>query len=219
MDNEKPVRAIGGLLILAILASVLVSAIIVYVAPAPAQTNTSVESANSDPPSPEPVPVEEQYYSQESQLNKSLINSHFYDLVNEERQEQNRTTLTKYQRIDNISRYHASDLAETGDYSHTSPNGLSVEDRHNKYAICESSGENIGWGTFERPNRLFQDTNKSEEVLIAEFIFKNLVGSKGHYENMLNEAWNTTGVGVATDGENTVVIVQNFCKKRPTQLN
>jgi len=167
---------------------------------------------------PTPVSLESQKLVDDPRYNATEIEIHLYTLVNQERQEHGADPLTRYKRVDNVSRYHAVYIAANKNVTHRNPNGTSALERHDKFNICTTHvGENVaGWDV---PSSLgSKNESPSVEKRIAQEIFESWVDSEGHYENMLNPEWTNTGMGVVINDDSYIAAVQNFCEQKPRAL-
>jgi uncharacterized protein YkwD len=164
---------------------------------------------------PTPVPAESQEIVDEPRYNTSAIELHLYLLVNQEREEQGLDPLTRYKRVDNVSRYHAVYNAANEKVTHYNPNGSSVSDRHEKFDICDGRvGENVVGGHI--PDE--RNSTDSVEKQIAQRLFETWMNSQSHYDNMLDPNWTNTGMGVVINRDSYVAAVQNFCEQKPQPL-
>lgn len=117
-----------------------------------------------------------------------------------------------------IARSHSADMATSGYFSHTAPDGDGFTDRYADAGYdCElrangyiySGAENIAKSYYETPiegGLYFSD----EEELAAGFV-EQWMTSEGHRENILTPYWEREGIGVVMGEDDAVYATQNFC--------
>lgn len=86
-------------------------------------------------------------------------------------------------RLQRAAEGHAHDMANRGYFSHMSPEGCSPSCRAEQQGYPGSSGENIAWGYYT-----------------ATKAVAGWIGSPGHRDNILTEAYWTMGAGLAAQG-------------------
>lgn len=124
--------------------------------------------------------------------------------VNEARRMHDLDPLAFDEDVAAVARAHSADMAERGYFSHESPEGEGPDDRLDEFFpwSCRGIGENIakvGLGPDDAPET------------VAERVVSGWMDSPGHRENVLREAFDEQGIGVAiTDGD-YVLATQNFC--------
>lgn len=106
------------------------------------------------------------------------------DLVNAERAEEGCDPLRTDARLQRAAAAHSADMARSGHFSHTSPDGRSPWERVQAQGYSQPSGENIARG-YDSPH----------EVVDA------WMDSEGHRENIVNCKSQATGVGVYFGGD------------------
>jgi uncharacterized protein YkwD len=134
---------------------------------APAPTTTPP----APPPPPKPAPPAP------GQVDRVVA------LVNEERADAGCGALTVDGKLNAAASAHSADMADRNYFSHTTPEGVTFDQRIENAGYAAPGGENIAQG---------QDS--ADEVMAA------WMKSKGHKANILNCQFNTIGVGLATDG-------------------
>lgn len=127
-----------------------------------------------------------------------------------------RTHNTKYNRLtrnnslNNDAKSHAQNMARNNYVAHKSLTGETVKERYN---YCKS-GENIHqtW-VYENVNNPsgFGVTNITSEEEISQNTISGWMNSRPHRENLMNERWESMGIGVAISENNKVYVVQAFC--------
>ncbi len=111
--------------------------------------------------------------------------------TNQIRKSQSRTELEYNQSLANLAQQYATQMASQGFFSHTGPDGQTLQDRIQSFGPG-SYGENLGMGTsFEK-------------------VLETLEVSGSHRKNMLNPEWREMGVGMAYDSQDRVFLVVLF---------
>lgn len=112
--------------------------------------------------------------------------------------------------LEKDAKSHAEDMARNNYVSHTSLDGESFQER---YKYC-NSGENIHQ-TWVYENVKNSDgygvTNITSEEEIAQNAIKGWMNSRPHRKNLMNENWESMGIGVAMSENHKVYAVQAFC--------
>lgn len=97
------------------------------------------------------------------------------------------------EKLTDLARQHALDMARRNYYSHTSPEGLSPFDRMRAAgALAAYAGENIA---------------ESEDESSAELA---LLNSPEHRDNMLDNHYGHVGIGVAVTPDGAMLFVEDF---------
>lgn len=103
-----------------------------------------------------------------------------------------------------VAREHSQDMAERDYFAHVSPEGDGPDDRLDDFfpGHCQGIGENIASvGRFPG-----DDTDA-----VAERVVSGWMESPPHRENLLREAFDEEGIGVAISEDDQVLATQNFC--------
>lgn len=97
-----------------------------------------------------------------------------------------------------VARAHAEDMARRGYFSHTAPDGTDALDRVRAAGVdgFRLLAENLGV------------SNVSDDRIAA--VIDAWLASPSHRENLLNPAFNTTGIGVAQAADGSTLYVQLF---------
>jgi len=121
-----------------------------------------------------------------------------FDLINKKRSEIGLALLTWNDELAEVARVHSQDMAEQKFFSHKGSDGTMVDDRADKFGIKNWSaiGENIA---FERG---FENA--------AEFAVERWMESPAHKQNLLDQRWKETGMGVAILPDGTYYFTQVF---------
>lgn len=118
--------------------------------------------------------------------------------------------LTRNNSLNNDAKSHAQNMARNNYVAHKSLTGETVKERYN---YCKS-GENIHqtW-VYENVNNPsgFGVTNITSEEEISQNTISGWMNSRPHRENLMNERWESMGIGVAISENNKVYVVQAFC--------
>lgn len=117
------------------------------------------------------------------------------ELLNSDRQANGLSDLQVSTALSTVARNHAKDMVARNFFSHTNPDGATLTDRLKSAGISYSAaGENIA---------------ENQSVEAAETALMN---SSGHRANILNSTYTTVGIGIATDSQGNLFIVQDFVK-------
>jgi uncharacterized protein YkwD len=121
-----------------------------------------------------------------------------FDLINKKRSEIGLALLMWNDELAEVARVHSQDMAEQQFFSHKGSDGTMVDDRADKFGIKNWSaiGENIA---FERG---FENA--------AEFAVERWMESPAHKQNLLDQRWKETGMGVAILPDGTYYFTQVF---------
>ena len=119
-----------------------------------------------------------------------------FDLINEQRKKAGLKELVIDEELQNVARVKAKDMVDNNYFSHTSPTYGSPFDMMKKYGITyRTAGENIAG-------------NSSNSGAVTAWM-----NSSGHRENILNNAYNYTGIGVVNSSKYGKIYVQMFIGK------
>jgi len=152
----------------------------------------------------------------------SAIEAAIVEMTNQARQQEGVASLRSDAALADIARYHSGDMAEREYLAHTSPEGVSVSDRYERFGYaCRVP---LGGGTYATGSENIGYTYHGERVVnygyiddekdVAESLVDGWMASPGHRENMLKPYWRNIGVGVAiteTSEGTRVYATQNFC--------
>jgi len=133
-------------------------------------------------------------------LNRTELEYEIHDEVNERRQQQGMDNLSFNDDLREVARYHSRDMTYRDYVSHTGPDGESVSDRYQQFALDCTGGENIH----------FNPEYGSSESEVAKSVVSAWMESQGHRENILRSEYNTEGIGVHTE-DGDLAVTQNFC--------
>ncbi|NHN59807.1 MULTISPECIES: CAP domain-containing protein [Halorussus] len=159
-------------------------------------------------------------------LNRTRVEYLIHKGINERRQEHGLQPIAFDTDLRTIARYHSRDMGEEQYFSHTSPDGESMEDRYEKYDYsCRVStggnqyatgAENIAYTYFDED--VVRDNGEvvhySNEEELAQGLINQWMNSTGHRKNILKEYWKNEGIGiyvVEVDDKTRVYATQNFC--------
>lgn len=157
---------------------------------------------------------------------QSNVEQLVHEEINNVRRERGLTPLSFDEDLRKIARYHSEDMATSGYFAHTAPNGETVEDRYQQFGYqCQvrtggnqyaTDGENIAKTYYQATIALDNGSTAyydSPEAL-ADGVVRQWMNSEGHRKNLLKPYWENEGIGVKIaeeDGETAVYITQNFC--------
>ncbi|MCY7376953.1 MAG: CAP domain-containing protein [Pyrinomonadaceae bacterium] len=137
----------------------------------------------------------------QSKKNYSLERQAF-DLINKERIQLGLAGLEWSDDIAEIARTHSENMANYGFFSHTDLNGLMVNDRADALGITKwrAIGENIAY------NRGYQNP--------AISAVEKWMQSPAHRENLLNNRWRESAVGIAVTDDGTYYFTEVFILRK-----
>lgn len=141
-----------------------------------------------------------------SSINGRELEMQIFRTVNERREEYGRESFVHSERVRLISRLHSHDMGERDYFNHTSPDGLTPPDRHEKYDGCDTPNENIvRWGR--------ATTNNTTKI--APKVVDSWKNPSGHNMTMMSDYYHVSGVGVYVTQNRTLYVTQNFCREHP----
>lgn len=167
-------------------------------APGPSSPSSSAAPTSSAPPSPssappappapapsseaaKPAPVPSKAPEPRSQ-NSSLAGQ-VIDIVNQERAKEGCAPVSDESHLAAAAQGHSDDMSARNYFSHTTPEGVTFDQRIRNAGYSKPGAENIAKGQ-----------NTAAEVMEA------WMNSAGHRANILNCSLKKIGVGVATNG-------------------
>ena len=121
-----------------------------------------------------------------------------FDLINQQRAATGLPQLKWNDEVAKIARLHSENMAKFHFFSHQGLDGLQVNDRADLLGISNwrSIGENIAYNQgYDHP---------------GEFAVERWMQSPGHKENVLNNRWKETGIGVAISKDKRYYFTQVF---------
>ncbi|WP_246256792.1 CAP domain-containing protein [Amycolatopsis anabasis] len=153
-------------------------------APAPATTTTPPTTTTTPPPSsskaPEPPPSTKPNPPKPAD---GSFGGQVLALVNTERAKAGCGALSADDRLTAAAQGHSDDMAERNYFSHTTPDGVTFDQRIKKAGYPSPAAENIAKGS-----------------ATAEQTMRMWMNSDGHRRNILNCSFKKLGVGVTKDG-------------------
>lgn len=125
-----------------------------------------------------------------------------FDLINQQRIQIGLTTLEWNDEIAEIAREHSENMANSKFFSHTDLQGLMVNDRADALGIKKwrAIGENIAY------NRGYENPAKSA--------VEKWMQSPAHRENLLNNRWRESGIGIAVTADGTYYFTEVFLLRK-----
>ena len=120
-----------------------------------------------------------------------------YNLVNATRAEYGYSALERNPAADEVAYYHSYDMAENNYFDHDSPDGGTLKDRLlNGSVDFRLAGENIA-------------TGHTSPI----FAHHSLMNSPSHRVNVLNDQFNSIGVGIEYNRDNIPYYTENYIQK------
>ena len=119
-------------------------------------------------------------------------------MLNSQRAAKGLTALEWNDDVARIARMHSENMAKYKFFSHTGLDGTMVNDRADLCGVSKwkAIGENIAYNRgYEKP---------------AEFAVERWMQSNAHRENILNNRWKETAVGVAVSNDGAFYFTQVF---------
>jgi|GEM_PF-4393277 len=103
---------------------------------------------------------------------------------------------------------HSYDMEERDYYAHTSPEGVTFQER---FSMNCRAGENIMRTLWREDVTVQGDTERiTSEEQLAEHVVDAWMGSEGHRENLLNPNFSVEGIAVVSDGRE-IHVTQILC--------
>ncbi|SDQ17925.1 CAP domain-containing protein [Carnobacterium viridans] len=134
-----------------------------------------------------------------NEIDVAVVENRMLELLNDLRSEVGVAPVTSNDQLKKAANIRANETEES--FSHTRPDGKAtftvLEEPEVNYSY-RLAGENLAMGTYYLA-----------EKEMAEWLFKGLKDSSGHYENMIKKDFEEVGIGVHYDGTN-LYIVQIF---------
>lgn len=128
------------------------------------------------------------------------VEAAIHDEVNAVRADEGLNQLEFDEQVATVARGHSRDMAENDFFSHVTPDGETVRDRfEDEGLVCRSMAENI----------LYQPAADDPATAAKECV-ESWMGSSGHRRNILNERWDSEGLGVVVDEGGRLYATQNF---------
>ena len=203
----------------------------IYVVPTPAPVSPT--------PSPTPTAIsgdsQNEFFkslkdlARESDLSQpeieiEVLESLVHNLINQERAKQGLAILQWDGEIVAIARSHSQDMADKNYFSHVNPEGKDATDRGSSagYDCVKVYDGYYTFGLAENIHQgwLFSSTtyingvarhNWNSQADISEAAVNGWMRSQGHRKNILKDAYDRTGIGIAIAPDGKVFITQNFC--------
>lgn len=125
-----------------------------------------------------------------------------FDLLNAQRAAKNLPALEWDENVAKIARMHSENMAKYKFFSHTGLDGTMVDDRADLCGVSrwKAIGENIAYNRgYEKP---------------ADFAVERWMLSVSHRENILNNRWKESAVGVAVADDGSYYFTQVFITRK-----
>lgn len=130
---------------------------------------------------------------------EEAVAKRFLELVNEERARVGAKPLKTHFALNDATLLRSRELAES--FSHTRPNGTDCYTAIDNKGYFLSMGENVAYnaGLIHFMEYMDKEEIEKEIEYAAKFFFGQFKSSEGHYRNMINESFDSTGAGVYFD--------------------
>lgn len=145
---------------------------------------------------------EEAAVSNEAAVECVSLEREVFNLINKQRVAMGLPILKWSDEVAKIARVHSENMAKYRFFSHEDLDGLQVNDRADALGVSNwrSIGENIAYNQgYDHP---------------GEFAVERWLQSPGHKENLLNNRWKETGIGVAVSKDKRYYFTQVFVLRR-----
>jgi uncharacterized protein YkwD len=125
-----------------------------------------------------------------------------FDEINQQRAAVGLQPLTWSDDAAKIARVHSENMANFKFFSHEGLDGSMVNDRADSFGVSKwrAIAENIAY------NRGYANP--------IEFVVESWMKSTGHRENILNNRWKESGIGVAITADGTYYFTQVFMQRK-----
>jgi uncharacterized protein YkwD len=125
-----------------------------------------------------------------------------FSLINQKRAESGLPALSWSEEVAKIARLHSENMVKFNFFSHKGMDGKMVDGRADSIGVTKwtAMGENIAY------NRGYKNPI---ETAVEKWML-----SPAHRENLLNESWKETAVGIAVTEDGTYYFTQVFLKRR-----
>lgn len=143
--------------------------------------------------------------------------------VNKERRDEGLKTLEYDPRLVSIANNHSEDMVKKGYYSHTAPDGTTIDDRFSEAGyecrisvpegVITTGSENIAQTYYQK--QIEQPDGGTDlygnESEVARAVVDSWMNSPDHRENLMRPYWRHQGIGIEVTADNTVYATQNLC--------
>jgi uncharacterized protein YkwD len=125
-----------------------------------------------------------------------------FDLVNKKRAENNLTPIAWSDEIAGIARLHSENMVKFNFFGHRGADGKMVDDRADEVGLSRWTllGENVAF------NRGYQNPI---ETAVEKWML-----SPTHRENILNDRWKESAIGIAVTNDGTYYFTQVFLRRK-----
>lgn len=153
-----------------------------------------------------PPVYKEKETSKDPTVKKAVTNFEFerktFDEINRQRSAIGLQPLTWCDDAAKIARVHSENMANFKFFSHEGLDGSMVNDRADSFGVSKwrAIAENIAY------NRGYANP--------IEFVVESWMKSTGHRENILNNRWKESGIGVAITADGTYYFTQVFMQRK-----
>ena len=162
----------------------------------------SLNSANITRPRVYPAKTENSPHISEKNLSARQIEQLAFKLSNDQRAAQNLPPIVWSNDVARIARLHSENMAKDNFFSHKGLDGKMVNNRADLLGVKDwrSIGENIAF------NRGYENP--------AEFTVECWMKSDSHRENLLDNRWKESAIGVAVAADGSYYFTQVFLIRR-----
>lgn len=124
-----------------------------------------------------------------------------FDLVNQERVRAGKPALVWLDRVATVARYHSTNMASNGFFSHVDPQGRRSGKRADQLGVSDwkQIGENIAWLSGSDP---------------AARVVRSWMQSPGHRDNILNGGYRESGIGLSIAADGKYYFTQVFVRRK-----
>ena len=153
-----------------------------------------LETEEAAPENNKPSHIDNNKVVEVTNIEKAVAERFLY-YVNQERAEVGVQPLRTNSALTKAAELRGDEIVES--FSHTRPNGSQWNTAIDEYGF-RRLGENVAYNAGIIHFQFIEtDAELAEEIdYAARFFFGQFKGSSGHYKNMINEYFNSTGIGV-----------------------
>lgn len=141
-------------------------------------------------------------------LDENELEEQIIEEVNAERSAHDLWNLSESQRLRSDASAYSERMAEEEFYSHTTPDGVTFQQR----ARCEPAGENLNMVIYDqRHNNSYESVWYRSQEELANGVVDEWMQSDAHRQNILSTKFRAQGVGVEVQPDGKVLVTQILC--------
>lgn len=180
--------------------------------PTPTPTATETPRVPTATPTPAATPATS---PTPTAINRTRVATLVHARVNDRRRDHGLSPLERDSALRGIARNHSRDMFDRSYFAHTGPDGETRADRYDRagYECRIDTGDSYLTGA-ENLYKLSITGQSLSDREIATRAVGAWMNSSAHRKQILNDAWERAGIGVAVgtrDGNTFIYVTQNFC--------